>query len=153
MYAIRSYYEHRYFWPPLSEQPKLEYIGCYQSDADVRDMGVGAIEEFIFGKERPVPLFSNPFGVYADGYGRFYVSEIGRITSYNVCYTKLLRVYRYFLTAANPLDHPLLKKPEQFRLQRHGKVTNLVKHQRPPVGNFDFPRRGLYGTGKSYNFV
>jgi len=76
--AAPSGVKHRYFWPPLSERPKLEYIGCYQSDADVRNQGTGKLDELIFGKERPVPLFSNPFGIYADGNGRLYVTEIGK---------------------------------------------------------------------------
>ena len=54
----------------------------------------------------------------------------------------------YFLTTADPLDHPLLQETEKFRLQGHGKITDLVKHQGAAIGDFDFPRGRLYGTGK-----
>ncbi|MPN54826.1 hypothetical protein SDC9_202503 [bioreactor metagenome] len=54
----------------------------------------------------------------------------------------------YFLTTADPFDHSLLQETEKFRLQGHGKIADLVKHQGAAIGDFDFPRGRLYGTGK-----
>lgn len=68
----------RYFWPPFSDQPKLEYLQFFQSDADVYRVRVGFLEEAVFGREKPQSLFDNPYGIYATGHGKFYVSEIGR---------------------------------------------------------------------------
>jgi DNA-binding beta-propeller fold protein YncE len=65
----------RYFWPPFSSEPKLEYIKFIQSDADVLKISMSKVEEVIFGRERPVPLFTSPFDVYSNGRGKIYVSE------------------------------------------------------------------------------
>ena len=67
----------RYFWPAYAE-PKIEYIEFFQSDADLRKIATSKLEEAVFGQFSPDSLFFNPFDVYSDGYGRFYVSEIGR---------------------------------------------------------------------------
>lgn len=65
----------RYFWPPFGDEPKIEYIKFIQADADVLKISMSKAEEFVFGRERPVPLFTGPFDVYSDGHGKIYVSE------------------------------------------------------------------------------
>lgn len=67
----------RYFWPAYSE-PKIEYIEFFQADADIRKRSVSQLETVIFGQLIPESLFFNPFDVYSDGRGRFYVTETGR---------------------------------------------------------------------------
>ncbi len=67
----------RYFWPPYSE-PKIEYVEFFQADADLRKITASKVEEAIFGQFAPESLFFNPFDVYSDGRGKFYVSEIGQ---------------------------------------------------------------------------
>ncbi len=68
----------RYFWPPLSDQPKIEYLGFFQADRDVYRLGANPFVEAVFGREKSQALFTNPYGVYADGRGKFYVTEVGR---------------------------------------------------------------------------
>ncbi|PLX98693.1 MAG: hypothetical protein C0623_11855 [Desulfuromonas sp.] len=65
----------RYFWPLLSDDPKIEYISSYQSDYDIEKETVSAIELAIFGREAPVSVFSHPYDVLSNGGGKFYVSE------------------------------------------------------------------------------
>jgi len=65
----------RYFWPPLSDEPKIEYVDFYQTDYEVKSLTVGTIEEAIFGRENPTPLFANPFDVYSNGQGVLFVTE------------------------------------------------------------------------------
>jgi DNA-binding beta-propeller fold protein YncE len=65
----------RYFWPPFSSEPKIEYIKFIQSDADILKISMSRAEEIVFGRERPVPLFTSPFDVYSNGRGKIYVSE------------------------------------------------------------------------------
>lgn len=67
----------RYFWPAYSK-PKIEYVEFFQADADLRKIASSQVEVAIFGQFAPESLFFNPFDVYSDGQGRFYVSEIGR---------------------------------------------------------------------------
>lgn len=64
----------RFFWPPSSEFPKIEYIGFIQSDYDLKKKNISALQEAIFGREKPRPLFSYPFDVYSDA-EKLYVSE------------------------------------------------------------------------------
>jgi len=68
----------RYFWPPFTDQPKIEYLGFFQTDLDIKRLGMSQLEEIVFGSEKSQPLFHNPYGIYADGRGRLYVTEIGR---------------------------------------------------------------------------
>jgi len=68
----------RYFWPPFSDHPKLEYLEFIQADNDVRKRGTSVLESAVFGQERPKSLFFNPFDVYAAGDGKLFVTEIGR---------------------------------------------------------------------------
>lgn len=65
----------RFFWPPPPDTPKIEYIGVLQSDWDVRKLDVGSLEETIFGREKPKPMFERPFDVVSDSKGRIIVSE------------------------------------------------------------------------------
>lgn len=65
----------RYFWPPFSPEPKIEYIKFIQADADVLKIAMSRTQELIFGRQRPTPLFTSPFDVYSDGRGKIYVSE------------------------------------------------------------------------------
>lgn len=65
----------RFFWPPLTDKPKVEYIGFYQTDYDVKKGQVGGLEEVLFGREKPSAVFLQPYDVYSDGKGRIYLSE------------------------------------------------------------------------------
>ena len=50
----------------------------------------------------------NPSGPYYYGYSM----TIGRITSYNVCYTKLLRLFRFGLDPVALKQHPVPAQQE-----------------------------------------
>lgn len=65
----------RFFWPPLTEKPKIEYIDFYQSDYDVKNKNISAFEEYVLGREVPEAIFSQPYDVFSSGDGRFFVSE------------------------------------------------------------------------------
>ena len=65
----------RFFWPPLSESPKIEYLGFIQSDYDVEGVGYSELGKAVFGRPIPEPLFKSPFDVYSDGLGVIYVSD------------------------------------------------------------------------------
>ncbi len=67
--------EKRYFWPPFSDEPKIEYIDYYQSDYDFEKKRISALEEAVFGREKPAPIFLQPFDVHSSGAGKLYVSE------------------------------------------------------------------------------
>lgn len=58
----------RFFWPlPLpGNEPKIEYLGFIQTDQDVLKAQWNWLEDAVLGRERPVPLFRDPYGVASD---------------------------------------------------------------------------------------
>lgn len=58
----------RFFWPlPLpGNEPKIEYLGFIQTDHDVMKDKWTWLEDAVLGRERPVPLFRDPYGVASD---------------------------------------------------------------------------------------
>lgn len=58
----------RYFWPlPLpGNEPKIEYLGFVQVREDIQDNRQSWLEEVVLGRERPIPLFRDPYGVASD---------------------------------------------------------------------------------------
>ena len=58
----------RFFWPlPLpGNEPKIEYLGFVQVKEDLRNNRKSWLEEVVLGKERPIPLFRDPYGVASD---------------------------------------------------------------------------------------
>ncbi|WP_429885402.1 6-bladed beta-propeller [Geoalkalibacter halelectricus] len=65
----------RYFWPPGTSEPRIEYLDFYEKAEDARRNSPARISEAILGRERPRPLFVRPVDVASDGQGRFYVSD------------------------------------------------------------------------------
>jgi DNA-binding beta-propeller fold protein YncE len=67
----------RYFWPPpIFDQPRIEYIDQYRTDADARRGAESWLEEAILGKERPRRVFSRPKDIASDGSGRVFVTDV-----------------------------------------------------------------------------
>ena len=101
MYAIRSYYE-RYtdpgFLNELIETNNIDY--CLVDSRDIQDYKKGHIKT-----AKNVPYYSIEGNLPSEnlftlmivyGYTKrssIKAAEVFRITSYNVCYTKLLRTY------------------------------------------------------------
>jgi len=57
------------------------------------------------------------------------------------------------LAPANPLDHPLLQKTQQFHLQRQRDVADFVQEQCAAIGLLDLALGHLDGTGKGTFFM
>ena len=58
------------------------------------------------------------------------------------------RIDRDRRAAADPLDHPLLKEPQQFHLQRQRNVADFVEKQRPALRQLDLAGRSFDRSGK-----
>lgn len=68
--------ETRFFWPPLPERPRIEWLGAYSSQ---NDFPKGATEKFfatIVGEEQTVSL-EKPIAIRSDGSGKVYVGDPG----------------------------------------------------------------------------
>lgn len=63
----------RYVWPPLPDEPKIEYLGVYNSDKDFEMEGY--VTKFLGRDASPLALH-NPQMVAGDGHGRVYVTDI-----------------------------------------------------------------------------
>jgi DNA-binding beta-propeller fold protein YncE len=63
----------RVFYPPLPENPKLQYLTHI---SDENDIGVarGSFDEFLFGKKRALKYISTPYGITASK-GKIYVTD------------------------------------------------------------------------------
>ncbi|CAG0933533.1 hypothetical protein RHDC3_02602 [Rhodocyclaceae bacterium] len=68
--------EQRYFWPPLPERPRIEWLGAYSSQNDFPKEGFSAVMEKVVGGEEAVGL-SKPVDIYSNGKGKVYVADPG----------------------------------------------------------------------------
>lgn len=66
----------RYFWPPLPDRPRLEWLGSYSSQNDFPKEGFAAFMEKIVGGEVGINL-TKPVDIYSDGKGMVYVADPG----------------------------------------------------------------------------
>ncbi|AJE04205.1 6-bladed beta-propeller [Geobacter pickeringii] len=73
--------QRRYFWPPLPERPRIEWIKAYSSQLDFPKEGFGSILTAIAGDEEPL-RFSKPLDIRSNGQGQVYVVDVG----YNVVF-------------------------------------------------------------------
>lgn len=75
----------RYFWPPLPEEPKVEWIARYASQHDFPKTPSQKFWESILGGEEPKE-FTNPWGIASDGEGKVYVVDIaaGAVVVYDM---------------------------------------------------------------------
>lgn len=55
----------RYFWPPSDVDAKVEYLGFYASEANLKEALFTNLAEVVFGVELARPLFQRPFAVDA----------------------------------------------------------------------------------------
>lgn len=66
----------RFFWPPLPERPRIEWLGAYSSEADFPKEGFAAFMEKVVGSEEVMSL-NKPVDIYSDGKGMVYVADPG----------------------------------------------------------------------------
>lgn len=75
--------QRRYFWPPLPDTPKIEWIGAYSSQNDFPKTGMEAFSDFFIGSEPRG--FKKPWGITSDNKGQVYVTDtqIGSVIVYD----------------------------------------------------------------------
>ncbi len=66
----------RFFWPIGGENPKIEYIGFYEADRDIKHPE-SPLAQAILGTELGRPLFDAPHGIGSRGDGVFAVTDPG----------------------------------------------------------------------------
>uniref|UniRef100_A0A831U5G6 6-bladed beta-propeller n=1 Tax=Geobacter metallireducens TaxID=28232 RepID=A0A831U5G6_GEOME len=83
----------RFFWPPLPERPRIEWIKSYSSQLDFPKEGVSAIISAIAGDEEPL-YFSKPLDIRSNGKGQVYITDVGYGTV--LVYDLLNKQVRFF---------------------------------------------------------
>lgn len=64
----------RFFWPPLPDDPKIEWIGAYRSEADFQKKGIRQFMESVVGESTQLS-FERPLGIASDSSGKVFVSD------------------------------------------------------------------------------
>lgn len=69
----------RYFWPPLPDIPKIEYIGSYRTMTDFpKTKGSDNVIASILGTDEDKFLFIKPWGIASDSKGNTYITDAPR---------------------------------------------------------------------------
>lgn len=66
----------RYFWPPIPDQPRIEFISAYMSEHDLPKTSRKVLLESVAGRETKI-IFRKPWGIAADGEGKVYIANPG----------------------------------------------------------------------------
>lgn len=66
----------RFFWPPLPDRPRIEWLATYSSQLDFPKTGFRKFKEMIVGADAPV-RFKNPLDIRSDGEGKVFVTDPG----------------------------------------------------------------------------
>lgn len=64
----------RYFWPPLPDEPKVEWVGAYRSQLDMPRTAFEKFMENLVGAPEALRL-NRPVGIVSDGGDRVYISD------------------------------------------------------------------------------
>lgn len=72
--APQQQVKRRYFWPPLPEEPKVEWLASYASQNDFPKTPSQKFWESLVGAEAPKG-FNSPWGIASNGEGKVYVVD------------------------------------------------------------------------------
>lgn len=70
----------RYFWPPPPTEPRIEWIGAYSSESDLKKAGP-SLFELVVGEESGV-ILERPISIASDGIDKVYVADAETSTAY-----------------------------------------------------------------------
>lgn len=80
-----SQVKQRYFWPPLPDEPKIEWIGAYSSAGDFR---LPTMFNMITGEGSDELVIARPLTAVGDGNGKVYVTDTEKVTVFVFDFTK-----------------------------------------------------------------
>lgn len=89
--------QERYFWPPPPNPPRIEWLGVYNSQLDLKTTPFRRIKEFFVGEDAPVAL-KKPVEVRADAVSdKIYVAdtEIGGVYVFDLQHSELRMLTTY----------------------------------------------------------
>lgn len=106
--------KHRYFWPPLPDEPKVEWIGAYRSQLDMPRTAFEKFMEDMVGVPQVLRL-NRPLGVVSDGMDRVYISDSVLV---NVIVFDFKKREVAYLGIENPDEMVSFKRPSGVALDR-----------------------------------
>ncbi len=72
--APKQEVKRRYFWPPPPLGPRIEFLGAYSGESDLKKEGAQKFWESILGEEQHMAM-TKPWGIHSDGKGKVYVVD------------------------------------------------------------------------------
>lgn len=133
----------RYFWPPYTTDPKIEYIGFAQSTHDVTEPWSDWVQATIAGIKPPQPLFGSPQHVAVSEQGKVYVTDraegVVKVLDY-------ANKQVYLLQDANQSKDAQIAAPNGIDVDADGNVY-VVDALRRAIIVFDSNDRYLYAFG------
>ncbi len=66
----------RFFWPPLPDRPRLEWLNAYHNRLDLPQQGFSKVMGAIVGQDEGL-AFKKPLDIASDGNGKVYVTDPG----------------------------------------------------------------------------
>lgn len=72
--APQQQVKRRYFWPPLPDQPRLEWAGSYENQYSLPRTGFENFIDSLAGQSAPLN-FVKPWGIASDGKGKVYIAD------------------------------------------------------------------------------
>ncbi|ACM19791.1 NHL repeat domain lipoprotein [Geotalea daltonii FRC-32] len=66
--------KNRVFWPPLPDDPKIEWLGAYRTENDLPKTGSQKFFKNIIGEEEQI-RFNRAMGIASDGSGKVYITD------------------------------------------------------------------------------
>jgi sugar lactone lactonase YvrE len=66
--------KNRVFWPPLPDEPKIEWLGAYRTESDLPKTGAQKFFKSVVGEEDQIRL-NRAMGIASDGAGTVYITD------------------------------------------------------------------------------
>lgn len=104
----------RYFWPPLPDEPKIEWLGAYRNKLDMPRTSFEKFMEKLAGTP-PVLSLNRPLGIVSDGEDRVFISDV---VLANVLVFDFKKRDAYYLGMDNPDEIVALRHPSGLAMDR-----------------------------------
>ncbi len=129
--------KHRYFWPPPPDTPRIEWLGAYSGQGDMKNPG---LMELVVGEATSVAL-DRPTFITADGNGKIYVSDFA---------LKKVIVFDMKTKNVHPLVSGIFEQATGVAVDEQGNIyVGDIKTQKVLV--FDRNEKPLYAIDLSKN--
>lgn len=132
--------QRRYFWPPLPDIPRIEYVASYWSSDDFPTTARKRMLDAVTGPE-PARGFEKPWGIASNGEGKVYIVD----TNMRVVIVYDLKGYTVDILGKGALEN-LLFAPADVALDASGNIY-VSDPRRNKVYSFTMDEKPLMAIG------